>query len=77
LNTLLYFPSGAVYPVNGFPEWMKTISAVDPFTYAVHAFKELLLKNAGFGAIAFDLSFLLVFAIISMTLATLLFKRSL
>jgi ABC-2 type transport system permease protein len=77
LNTLLYFPSGAVYPINGFPEWMKVISAVDPFTYAVHAFKELLLKNAGFGAIAFDLSFLLVFAIIMMTLATLLFKRSL
>lgn len=77
LNTLLYFPSGAVYPVNGFPEWMKRISAVDPFTYAVHAFKELLLKNAGFGAIAYDLAFLLVFTVIMMTLATLLFKRSL
>jgi ABC-2 type transport system permease protein len=56
---------------------MRTISAVDPFTYAVHAFKELLLKNAGMGAIAFDLSFLLVFFVIMMTLATLLFKRSL
>jgi len=77
LNTMLYFPSGAVYPVNGFPNWMRTISAVDPFTYAVHAFKELLLKNSGMGAIAFDLSFLLVFFILTMTLATLLFKRSL
>jgi ABC-2 type transport system permease protein len=77
LNTLLYFPSGAVYPVNGFPNWMRTISAVDPFTYAVHAFKELLLKNAGFSAIAYDLSFLIVFALLMMTLATLLFKRSL
>ncbi len=77
LNTLLYFPSGAVYPVNGFPDWMRRISAVDPFTYAVHAFKELLLKNAGFSAIAYDLAFLLVFTVIMMTLATLLFKRSL
>jgi ABC-type multidrug transport system permease subunit len=77
LNTLLYFPSGAVYPVNGFPDWMRVISKVDPFTYAVHAFKELLLKNAGFSAIAYDLSFLVIFAIIMMTLATLLFKRSL
>jgi ABC-2 type transport system permease protein len=77
LNTLLYFPSGAVYPVNGFPNWMKTISSADPFTYAVHAFKELLLKNAGMGAIAFDLSFLIVFTLLMMTLATLLFKRSL
>jgi ABC-2 type transport system permease protein len=77
LNTLLYFPSGAVYPVNGFPNWMRVISKGDPFTYAVHAFKELLLKNAGIGAIAFDMSFLIVFAIIMMTLATLLFKRTL
>ncbi len=77
LNTLLYFPSGAVYPVNGFPNWMRTISSLDPFTYAVHAFKELLLKNAGFGAIGFDLAFLILFSILAMTVATLLFKRSL
>ena len=51
LNTLLYFPSGAVYPQQGFPKWMQVIAAVDPFTYAVHAFKCLLLKNTGMGAI--------------------------
>ena len=75
LNTLLYFPSGAVYPQQAFPGWMKVIAAVDPFTYAVHAFKCLLLKNTGFGAITFDLGFLAVFSIIAMTSATLLFKR--
>src|SRR6185436_14093975 len=36
LNTVLYFPSGAVYPQQGFPGWMKVIAAVKPFTYAVH-----------------------------------------
>jgi ABC-2 type transport system permease protein len=77
LNTLLYFPSGAVYPINGFPAWMKVIASVDPFTYAVHAFKVLLLKNGSLGAIAPDLAFLSVFTLIMMTLATLLFKRSL
>ncbi|MEO8678402.1 MAG: ABC transporter permease [Vicinamibacterales bacterium] len=77
LNTLLYFPSGAVYPQQAFPGWMKVIAAVDPFTYAVHAFKCLLLKNTGFGAITFDLAFLTVFSIIAMTSATLLFKRTL
>src|SRR5581483_6230790 len=39
LNTFLYFPSGAVYPTQGFPRWMQAIAAVDPFTYAVHALK--------------------------------------
>ena len=52
LNTFLYFPSGAVYPQQAFPGWMRAIAKVDPFTYAVHALKCLLLKNTGFGAIA-------------------------
>ena len=77
LNTVLYFPSGAVYPTGAFPKWMKVISAVDPFTYAVHAYKILLLKNAGIEAISFDLLFLFGFATLAMALATLLFKRTL
>jgi ABC-2 type transport system permease protein len=77
LNTLLYFPSGAVYPQQGFPQWMRAIAVVDPFTYAVHAFKCLLLKNTGFGAIGFDLLYLTVFSVIAMTLATRLFRRTL
>jgi len=77
LNTVLYFPSGAVYPQAGFPDWMQAIAAVDPFTYAVHAFKSLLLKNTGFDAISYDLLFLLLFSTIAMTAATALFKRTL
>src|SRR5579871_6223826 len=67
LNTLLYFPSGAVYPQQGFPHWMQVIAVVDPFTYAVHAFKCLLLKNTGFGAIAGDLLYLTAFSAVAMT----------
>jgi ABC-2 type transport system permease protein len=77
LNTLLYFPSGAVYPQQGFPGWMQVIAKVDPFTYAVHAFKCLLLKNTGFDAIAGDLGYLLMFSVVSMGAATMLFKRTL
>jgi ABC-2 type transport system permease protein len=77
LNTLLYFPSGAVYPQQGFPGWMQAIAVVDPFTYSVHAFKSLLLKNTGFGAITGDLAYLLVFSAITLTAATLLFRRTL
>jgi ABC-2 type transport system permease protein len=77
LNTLLYFPSGAVYPQQGFPAWMQAIAVIDPFTYSVHAFKCLLLKNTGFGAIGWDLVYLLVFAAVAMTAATALFRRTL
>ena len=77
LNTLLYFPSGAVYPQQGFPTWMQWIAVVDPFTYAVHAFKSLLLKNTDFSAIGFDMLYLVVFSAVMMTAATMLFRRTL
>jgi ABC-2 type transport system permease protein len=77
LNTVLYFPSGAVYPTQSFPAWMKAIAVVDPFTYAVHGFKQLVLKNTGLAAISHDLLFLSIFTILAMSLATLLFRRTL
>ena len=77
LNTVLYFPSGAVYPRQGFPPWMQAIATVDPFTYAVHAFKSLLLKNTGMEAITTDLLYLIAFSVVAMTAATSLFRRTL
>jgi ABC-2 type transport system permease protein len=77
LNTVLFFPSGAVYPINAFPPWMKAIAVADPFTYAVHGFKELVLKNTGLTAIAPDLAFLAIFTVLAMAIATLLFRRTL
>ena len=58
MNTVLYFPSGAVYPTNAFPEWMRLLSSVDPFTYAVHGFKSLVLKNSGLADIGTDIAYL-------------------
>jgi ABC-type multidrug transport system permease subunit len=77
LNTVLYFPSGAVYPTESFPAWMRVITKIDPFTYAVHGFKELVLKNTGLLAISTDLAFLAGFTILAVGSATLLFKRTL
>ncbi|MFB3915117.1 MAG: ABC transporter permease [Terriglobales bacterium] len=77
LNTLLFFPSGSIYPINAFPKWLQAIARVDPFTYAVHGFKALLLKDAGFTAIWTDLLYLSVFAAIMISVATPLFRRTL
>lgn len=77
LNTLLYFPSGAIYPTEGFPVWLRWISVIDPFTYAVHALKNLLLKNTGFEGIYRDVGLLCVFAAILIGGCIALFKRQL
>ncbi len=75
LNTLLYFPSGAIYPVEGFPVWLRWISYIDPFTYAVHALKALLLKDSGFSAIYSDILVLAGFSIVLVSLSVAFFKR--
>jgi ABC-2 type transport system permease protein len=77
LNTLLFFPSGSIYPIKAFPKWLQAIAYADPFTYAVHGFKAILLKDAGFVAIRADLAYLLIAAVVMITIATALFKRTL
>ena len=77
MNTLLFFPSGAISPITGFPPWLRAIAVVDPFTYAVHGFKEVLLKDGGFVAIRMDLLFLFGFGLVTLLIATPLFKRTL
>ena len=77
LNTLLFFPSGSIYPIQAFPWWLRGIAKADPFTYAVHGFKSLLLKEAGLSAIVPDMLYLSIFAFITLAIATPLFKRTL
>jgi len=77
LNTLLFFPSGAIYPIEAFPWWLRAIAKVDPFTFAVHGFKSILLKETGMAAIWPDMAYLSIFAFVTLAVATPLFKRTL
>lgn len=77
LNTLLFFPSGSVYPIQAFPKWLQGIARVDPFTYAVDGFKSLLLKETALSAVWTDMLFLTLFAAITLSVAIPLFKRTL
>ena len=77
LNVLLFYPSGAMYPIAAFPKWLQAMAVVDPFTYAIHGFKAILLKDGGMTAITGDLLFLFAFGIGTLLVATPLFKRTL
>jgi ABC-2 type transport system permease protein len=77
LNTLLFFPSGSVYPIQAFPPWLRVIAKGDPFTYAVDGFKSLLLKETSLAAVGGDMLFLSIFAAITLGIAIPLFKRTL
>ncbi|HEX3820585.1 MAG TPA: ABC transporter permease [Candidatus Sulfotelmatobacter sp.] len=77
LNTLLFFPSGSVYPIQAFPPWLRVIARGDPFTYAVDGFKCLLLKETTLSAVWGDMLFLSIFAAVTLGIAIPLFKRTL
>src|SRR6202790_1861512 len=77
LNTLLFFPSGAIYPIQAFPPWLRAIARVDPFSYAVDGFKCLLLKETTLAAVWGDMLFLSIFAAVTLGIAIPLFKRTL
>lgn len=77
LNTLLFFPSGSIYPIQAFPPWLQVIAKGDPFTYAVNGLKSLLLKETGLLPIWPDMLYLLIFATVTLSIAVPLFKRTL
>ncbi len=77
MNVILFFPSGAIYPIASFPPWLRAFATVNPESYAVDALKALLFKGANLGTIMGDILFLLAFTTVMMTVAIITFKRTL
>jgi len=76
LNVILFFPSGAIYPIDSFPQWLKTFAKINPEAYAVHALKSVLFKGASLKTILPDIMFLSIFTIIMLLAAIVTFKRT-
>lgn len=77
LNVMLFFPSGAVYPVASMPGWLQAFAKINPEAYAVNALKSVLFKGASIATISGDLGYLFLFTATMMTIAILTFKRTL
>lgn len=77
LNVIFFFPSGAIYPVESFPGWLRTFARINPETYSVHALRNILFKGDNLSGIEGDFIFLSIFAIVTLSIATLTYKREL
>ena len=77
LNVILFFPSGAIYPIAGFPPWLRSFAKINPEAYSVSALKAILFKEGDLDTIMQEIIFLFLFSIVMMTVALVTFKRTL
>jgi len=77
LNILLFFPSGALYPIQSFPGWLRAFAIVDPETHAVAALKALLFRGGDVSAASGHVLFLAAFSAAMLLASTATLKRTL
>ena len=75
INAALFFPSGALYPIESYPTWLRSVSAVDPLTYGLRALRDLLLRGAPVSACYPPWLFLLTFTLVCGVLTRVFFRR--
>ena len=75
INAALFFPSGALYPVESYPPWLHWVSVIDPLTHGLRALRDLLMKGAPIAACYAPWTFLLTFTLVCGVLTRVFFRR--
>jgi len=75
LNLPLMFASNALFPASLMPEWLQTITKINPVTYATDATRQLILYTIDMHQLAIDFLFLSAFAVIFSTIGIVLSWR--
>ena len=75
INAALFFPSGALYPVESYPTWLHWVSVIDPLTHGLRALRDLLMKGAPISACYAPWTFLLTFTLVCGVMTRVFFRR--
>jgi len=81
LNLPLLFTSNALFPTAFMPSWLRTVSEINPITYATDAARQMLTNSSitmwgiGPGHLVFDFAFLGAFAFVFATVGIVLSVR--
>jgi len=75
INAALFFPSGALYPVESYPPWLHWVSAIDSLTYRLQSLRGLLMKGAPLSSSYPPWMFLVTFTLMCGVLTRMLFRR--
>jgi len=71
----IFFLSGAFFPLDKLPEWLKWFVYIDPLTYGVDALRFCMVNTSSF-PIWINLLALIVFGLAATIIGTLLFKTT-
>lgn len=71
----IFFLSGAFFPLDKLPEWLKWFVYIDPLTYGVDALRFCMVNTSTF-PIWINLLALIVFGLVATIIGTLLFKTT-
>jgi len=78
ISSFVVFPmfllSGALYPLSNLPGWLVVLTRINPATYAVDGLRSIILGSSLFLLIV-DLSAIILFSILMITLGTYAFNR--
>lgn len=70
VNSIAYVFSGVFFPVELLPPWLRIVSYLLPFTYALRALRGALMRGATLAELAPDLVVLLGFAAVLLPVST-------
>jgi ABC-2 type transport system permease protein len=72
----IFFASNAIYPLSLMPNWLRTVSHINPLTYEVDALRALMLANveSEYGLI-FDGAVLAAVSIVLVAIASKMYAR--
>jgi len=71
----LFFLSGALYPLENFPPWLRYVSKIDPLTYGVDGLRASLIGISSFPLMT-NFALLLVFSLVMIVLGAYFFEKS-
>jgi ABC-2 type transport system permease protein len=71
----LFFLSGALYPLENLPTWLRALAYADPLTYGVDGLRGALIGVSSH-PVMLDLAFMLAFSLFMIGLGAYFFEKS-
>jgi ABC-2 type transport system permease protein len=77
INFPVFFLSGAFYPIESLPDWLKSVVLVNPMTYAVTGLRAVMIKGTSLLMVIPDVIIVGIFALLTTFLGNLALYLSL